>query len=183
MELARREGHEIVLQVPMQAFGPNGPDPRERLLRVDVTDAENGERLRRSLGRLTNYVGVMNYRGGAFQADADALGPVMAELRDRGLLYLDDGTSAQSQAVRMAGEEVVPFAAADIQIDEERDPEAIAAQLDRLEEMARGTGRAIGVATAYPETVAAVTRWIGSVEARGFEVVPVSALASDPMRR
>ena len=183
MQQARRAGHEIVLQVPMQAFGQNGPDTHDRRLLVDLPEADNAERLRRSLGRLTNYVGVMNYRGGAFQADAEALSPVMREVRDRGLLYLDDGTSAQSQAVRLAGEEGVPFAGADIQIDVDRDPEAIAEQLDRLEEMARGTGRAVGVATAYPETIAAVARWIGSVEARGFEVVPVSALASDPSRR
>ena len=183
MQQARRDGHEILLQVPMQAFGQGGADSRGRRLQLDLDDRENGERLRRSLGRLTNYVGVMNYRGGAFQANADALSPVMREVRDRGLLYLDDGSSAQSQAVRLAGEEGVPFANADIQIDVKRDAESIASQLDRLEEMARGTGRAIGVATAYPETIAAIARWIGSVEARGFEIVPVSALANDPARR
>ena len=180
---ARRGGHELLVQVPMQAFGANGPDPRERRLTLDASDTENGERLRRSLGRLTNYVGVMNYTGGAFQADADALEPILREVKDRGLMYLDDGSSGQSQAVRVATGLGTPFAGADIQIDARRDPEAIAEQLERLEELARGTGRAIGVASAFPETVEVIARWIEGVESRGFEVVPVSALANDPGRR
>ena len=180
MEAARRDGHELLVQVPMQAFGGGGPDPRRQRLTLDATASENGERLRRSLGRLTNYVGAMNYTGGAFQADANALSPVIRELRDRGLMYLDDGSSGQSQAVRVASGLGAPFAGADIVIDAERRPGAIMKQLDRLEELARGTGRAIGVASAFPDSVDAIARWVEGVESRGFEVVPVSALASDP---
>ena len=180
MQAARRDGHELLVQVPMQAFGREGADTRGRRLTVDATAAENGERLRRSLGRLTNYVGVVNYRGGAFQADVQALDPVMREIRDRGLMYLDDGTSGQSQAVRVARDTRTPFAGADVLIDARRDPSAIAAELERVEKLARGTGRAIAVATAFPESVEALARWIEGVESRGFEIVPVSALADDP---
>ena len=178
MQAARRDGHELLLQVPMQGFGREGPDPRGHRLLIDASPAENAARLRRSLGRLTNYVGVMNYRGGAFQADADALAPVLAELRDRGLMYLDDGSSGQSRARRVAAEARAPFAGADLVLDARRQPAAIAGQLERLEELARGTGRAIGIASAFPESVAAIATWIESAESRGFEIVPVSALAS-----
>ena len=181
METARREGHEVLLQVPMQGFdGGGGDGGNGRRLTLNASPAENNERLRQSLGRLTNYVGVMNYTGAAFSADAGALTPVMAEVRDRGLMYLDDGSAAQSVADGVARENDVPFAVGDIAIDADRDSEAIAAQLARIEEMARGTGRAIGVASAFPESIEAIARWIGTVESRGFEVVPVSALARDP---
>ena len=183
METARREGHEIVLQLPMQAFGRGEPDPRGLELRTDLSDLDNAARLRKALARVTNYVGVMNYTGGAFLADREALYPVMQELRDRGLMLVDDGSSAQSRADSIAGDLGVPFAAADTAIDLDREPGRIEDQLRRLEELARGTGSAIGVASAFPQSIEAIERWIAGVEARGFEIVPVSALARDPAGR
>ena len=181
-EAARRDGHELLLQVPMQGFGQNGEGPFGRRLTLDASPTENAERLRASLSRMTNYVGVMNYTGAAFQADANALAPVLSELRDRGLMYLDDGTIGQSMADQVARQTNLPFASGDIVLDAERKPDAIAEQLARLEELARGTGRAVGVATAFPETTEAIASWIKSVESRGFEIVPISALARDPGR-
>ena len=183
MKAARQGGHELLLQLPMQAFGRQEPDPRGFRLATDQPDAENGERLRRALARTTNYVGVMNYTGGAFLADADAMHPVLREIRDRGLMLLDDGSSAQSRADALAGDLGLPFAAADAAVDLDRDPDAIDQELRRLEELARGTGSAIGVASAFPQTVDAIDRWIAGVERRGFEIVPVSALVRDPRRR
>ena len=183
MQAARRDGHEIMLQLPMQAFGRGQPDPRNLTLRTDLGEAENAERLRRALSRTTNYVGVMNYTGGAYLADRDALYPTLSELRERGLMLLDDGSSAQSRADEIASDLGLPFAAADTAIDLDRGPGEIEGQLKRLEELARGTGSAIGVASAFPATIEAIERWIAGVEARGFEIVPVSALARDPARR
>ena len=48
------------------------------------------------MGEITNYTGIMNFLGGRFLSDADALEPVMRDIGRRGLLFLDDGTSAQS---------------------------------------------------------------------------------------
>ncbi len=39
--------------------------------------------------------------------------PVIQEIAKRGLLYLDDGTSARSQADAIATQQGAPFAAAD----------------------------------------------------------------------
>ena len=183
LETARRQGHELLLQVPMQRYEESGSGDFGRRLTVDASPTENARRLRRSLGRMTNYVGVMNYTGAAFTAEPKALAPIMAEIRDRGLLYVDDGTIGQSQAEIIARQQAQPFAAGDVLLDAQRDEEAIEAQLAKLEEIASGTGHAVGVATAFPESVAAISDWLKSVESRGFEVVPISAIARDPGRR
>ena len=47
----------------------------------------------------------MNYMGARFVADPAAMEPLMAELGKRGLLYLDDGSSARSLAPELAPEE------------------------------------------------------------------------------
>ncbi|MGO4843520.1 divergent polysaccharide deacetylase family protein, partial [Rhizobiaceae sp. 2RAB30] len=77
-------------------------DPGRNTLTIAASPAENVEALRWSLSRITNYTGVMNYMGARFSADADAMAPVMDELAKRGLLYLDDGSSARSTSAELA---------------------------------------------------------------------------------
>jgi uncharacterized protein len=114
MQAARRGGHELVMQVPLEPFDFPAVNPGRNTLTVDAAAEDNVEDLLRSLGRITNYVGVMNYMGARFTAEEAAMSPVMAELGRRGLMYLDDGSSARSVADRLAAQNGVPFAAAEI---------------------------------------------------------------------
>src|SRR5690606_29503255 len=101
----------------------------------------------------------------------------------RGLMYLDDGSSARSEAEDLAGGLRAPYAAADIAIDGNRDKAAILAKLDDLERTARAKGTAIGIGNAFTVTVDAVAEWAAEAKRRGIEIVPVSALAVDPERQ
>ncbi|MBB3999903.1 divergent polysaccharide deacetylase family protein [Aureimonas pseudogalii] len=180
MQTARRNGHELLLQAPLEPFGYPDVSPGEHTLTVADAAARRFEALDWSLGRLTNYVGVMNYMGARFNAETKALEPFLGELNRRGLLYLDDGTSARSQARDVATAGGTPFASADLVLDDDRNPQAIARQLDALERVARARGTAVGVASAFDVTVAAIAAWADGAAARGIEIVPVSALAFDP---
>ena len=182
MQTARRQGHEIVMQVPLEPFDYPAVDPGRNTLTVEAAPAENRDRLYWALSRITNYTGVMNYMGGRFVTDEAAMAPFFAELSRRGLMYLDDGSSAKSLAPGMAQSQRVPYAAADLAIDGERDRGAILKRLDDAERAARATGQAIAIGSAFDVTVDAVTRWIGEAKRRGIEIVPVSALARDPER-
>ena len=50
--------------------------------------------------------------------------------------------------------------------------------MTRLETIARARGAAIGVATALPSSLDRIARWSAGLEARGIELVPVSALTA-----
>ena len=180
MQAARRKGHEILMQAPLEPFDYPNVDPGRNTLTVAATPQENLENLRWTLSRTTNYVGVMNYMGARFVADANAMAPVMAELGKRGLLYLDDGSTARSVAPDLALKDRVPFAAGDAIIDAERDRGAILKKLDQLEATARAKGFALGTGSAFDVTVDAVTSWVAEAKKRGIEIVPVSAVALDP---
>lgn len=182
MQTARREGHEIVMQVPLEPFDYPAVDPGRNTLTVEADPAENRDRLYHSLSRITNYTGVMNYMGGRFVTDAAAMAPFFAELGQRGLMYLDDGSSAKSLAADMALKQRVPYAAADLAIDAERDRGAILKRLDDAERTARAQGQAIAIGSAFDVTVDAVEQWVREAKQRGIEIVPVSALAHDPER-
>jgi hypothetical protein len=182
MQEARRKGHEIVMQVPLEPFDYPNVDPGRNTLTVEAGAAENLKRLRWALSRTTNYTGVMNFMGARFSADQAAMQPLLAELGKRGLAYLDDGSSARSVAPELALKNGVPLAVGDAAIDATRDRRAILQKLDELERMARAKGFAIGTGSVFGETVEAVTSWVAEAKKRGIEIVPVSALASDPER-
>jgi uncharacterized protein len=182
MQDARRSGHEILLQVPMEPFGAGG-ETDDDALTVGAGEAVNRENLHRTLARITNYTGVMNHLGGRFMADVEALEPVIREIEARGLLFLDDGTSAQSRADMLARTVGTPFAAADIVLDTVRERGAIMAQLDALERVAVRNGQAIGVASAFEVSVDAIATWLEAAMARNIEIVGVSALVDDPRSR
>jgi len=174
---ARALGHEILLQLPLEPFDYPNNDPGPKTLLVDASAAENTKRLHWLMSRFSTYVGVVNYMGGRFTAEPKAMEPVLAEIGSRGLLYLDDGTSTRSRA-REASHGRVPFAGADLVIDAQPDPAAIANRLAQLEAIARERGQAVGIATAYPVTVAQIATWAKDAARRGVVLVPVSAVAS-----
>jgi polysaccharide deacetylase 2 family uncharacterized protein YibQ len=182
MQEARRKGHEIVMQVPLEPFDYPSVDPGRNTLTVDAAPAENRDRLHRALSRITNYTGVMNYMGARFVTDEAAMQPFFGELGQRGLMFLDDGSSANSLAEAIAARQRVPYAAADLVIDAERERGAILKRLDEAERTARAQGSAIAIGSAFDATIDAVRQWAAEARRRGIEIVPVSALAHDPER-
>jgi polysaccharide deacetylase 2 family uncharacterized protein YibQ len=124
----------------------------------------------------------MNYMGARFSADAEAMGLLLAELGKRGLLFLDDGSTARSVAPELALKNGVPFAIGDTAIDAVRDRGEILKKLDQLESTARAKGYAIGTGSAFDVTVEAVAAWALEAKKRGIEIVPVSAVTTDPER-
>ncbi|OJF91239.1 divergent polysaccharide deacetylase family protein [Pararhizobium antarcticum] len=183
MQEARRSGHEILLQVPMEPFDYPDNNPGPHTLRTGPSATQNLDALHFALAQITNYTGIMNFLGGQFLSNADALEPVMRDLAKRGLLFLDDGTSAQSLTGTLADTIGVPHGFADLVVDGQLERIAILRKLDELERIARRNGSAIGVASAFDESVAAVAQWMDEAGTRGIEFVGVSALVKDPQQQ
>ncbi|MBW3096707.1 divergent polysaccharide deacetylase family protein [Pseudohoeflea sp. DP4N28-3] len=182
MQQARRDGREIMLQVPFEPFDYPRNNPGRGTLTVDAGAERNLADLHGAMARITNYTGITNFMGGRFLASPEAMAPVMDDLAGRGLMFLDDGTAAQSLADSFAQRLAIPFAAADLVIDTSRQRGDILAQLDTLERIARRNGTAIGVGSAFEITVDTVASWTNEAKARGIEIVGVAALADDPQR-
>ncbi|MBB3316303.1 hypothetical protein FHT77_002178 [Rhizobium sp. BK181] len=182
MQEARRGGHEILLQVPFEPFDYPANDPGPDTLLTSASAAKNIENLHRAMGEITNYTGVMNYQGGRFLSDPNAMEPVLRDIERRGLLFLDDGTSAQSKTAAIAKGTETPYAFADVQLDKQLDVSAIIQKLDELERVAKRNGQAIGIAAAFDESIDAIAQWTQEAAMRGIEVVGVAALTNDLKR-
>ncbi|WP_332303735.1 divergent polysaccharide deacetylase family protein [Rhizobium sp. GR12] len=178
MQEARREGHEILLQIPLEPFGYPGTNPGPDTLLAGDPAKVNIDRLHRSMAKITNYTGIMNYLGGRFLSEQAALEPVMRDVGKRGLLFLDDASSAQSLSGGIAKAISAPQGFADVLLDGEVTEAAVLRKLDELERIARRNGQAIGVASAFDESIAAISKWSREAGGRGIEIVGVSALVS-----
>ena len=179
---ARDDGHEVLLQVPMEPFDYPDNDPGPHTLVASLSAEQNLDRLQWLMARFPGYVGLINFMGGRFTSTDAAVSPVMKELSARGLLYIDDGSSGRSIAAQVAAGAGVSSGKADVVIDAvQRGPE-IDAALARLEKIAKEKGSAIGYGAALPVTVDRIARWAKAAEARGITLVPVSALVTSPKR-
>jgi uncharacterized protein len=177
---ARGEGREIVLQVPMEPFDYPDNDAGPQTLLTSLAPEQNLDRLHWAMSRFQGYVGIANYMGARFTAAEQALGPVMRDAGKRGLIYLDDGTSARSVTSQIAGAANMPFAKANIVLDAVPTPAEIDNALARLEAIARERGVAVGVASALPASIDRIAHWAKVAAGRGIVLVPVSAVASKP---
>ncbi|MEX3011641.1 divergent polysaccharide deacetylase family protein [Hoeflea sp. TYP-13] len=180
LQEARRAGHEVLLQVPFEPFNYPQNNPGPHTLVVEDGAQQNLADLHWAMGRITNYTGIMNFMGGRFLSDPAVTEPIMRDLAKRGVLFLDDGTSARSVTDALASAVGVPHAAADLVVDSSVDHGDIMKKLDDVERIARRNGSAIAVASAFDTSVNAIAAWANEAKARGIEIVSVSALTDDP---
>jgi polysaccharide deacetylase 2 family uncharacterized protein YibQ len=175
VERARQDGHEVLLQIPLEPEDYPQNDPGPHTLLTTLPPDENIKRLQWLMSRFTGYVGITNQMGAKFEQSQASLAPVLEEVKARGLLFLDDGTSPNSTANKVAGALGLDFAAADVQIDALPAPGDIAKALAKLEALAKEQGSAIGVASAKPATVKQLTAWAEQLPGKGIVLIPVSA--------
>ena len=173
---ARSAGHEVLLEIPLEPFDFPQNDPGPQTLLTGEPLRSNLDKLFWLMSRFGGYVGLINNMGARFTASAADFSPIMEELGARGLGSLDDGSSNRSLASQLAGGNKVPFSRADLTIDANPSRQAILAALARREAKARETGQAIGIVSALPISVTAVTEWSRELEAKGIALVPASAL-------
>ena len=173
---ARAAGHEVLLEVPMEPFDFPDSDPGPYTLRAGVDEDSNIQKLNWALSRMTGYAGVTNLLGQRFLADPDALAPVLTSLTRRGLYFYDNGAAPQSLAPNIAGRDGAAFVQGGQTLDSIQTAPDIDKQLSALEEQARAHGTAIGSAFLYPVTVERIALWAKGLSARGFVLVPVSAI-------
>ena len=172
---ARSKGHEIMLQVPMEPVGYPGVNPGPYTILADAPAQDNIESLQWHLSRFAGYSGVTNYMGARLLVTADALNPVMAELKKRGLVYLEDATVNLTLSPKIADAVRLPERHASLVIDAEATAPAIADALSQLEQEAIANGFAIGTGSGLEVTIDTVAEWARSLQEKGILLVPVSA--------
>ena len=172
---AREQGHEILLQLPLEPVGFPASNPGPKTLLADADEATNVQNLQWHMSRFTGYAGVVNYMGGRFMADPQAVKPMLAELKKRGLYFVEDGSLPLSSTDDVAQALHQPVRHADIVIDANPDAQSIAEALSKLEDQARAQGFAMGTGSGLAVTVDTLRDWARAAGDRGIILVPATA--------
>ncbi|WP_449393996.1 divergent polysaccharide deacetylase family protein [Devosia riboflavina] len=174
--VARGGGHEVMLEVPLEPFDFPQNDPGPHTLLTGEAPRDNLEKLFWLMARFGGYFGIINNMGARFTASAGDFGPVMEELGARGVGYIDDGSSNRSVSAQLASANKVPYARASMLIDANPARSSILSALDSLEAEAVEHGSAIGIVSALPISIQAVSEWSAGLDSKGIALVPASAL-------
>ena len=130
IDLARANGHEVLLEAPMEPLDYPQNDPGPYTLMAQDPPQETIKRLELLLSRATGYFAVTNYLGGRFVASDSAMALFAAAMHKRGLGFVDDGSAASRGGAE-------PRASAERVIDQDLDGGSIDQQLQALEASAQ----------------------------------------------
>ncbi|MDX1292072.1 MAG: divergent polysaccharide deacetylase family protein [Hyphomonas sp.] len=173
---AREQGHEVLIEVPMEAFEYGRMKMHPQTLLAGDTGDRNLPRLERLLSRASGYFGVINYQGAKFAEDPGAVGPVLQTLRDRGIALIEDGSFDAAAFDLAAGRMQLKFARAAATIDAKLTADDIRSELLGLETLAKENGGSMGAGYAFPLTIEIAKDWTKDLQNRGVVLAPVSAL-------
>ncbi len=180
---ARAAGHEVLVDLPMEPRNFPSADPGPKALTTATPTPKNLERLKWVLGKGRELVGVVAQMGSAFVDSKRAFGPVARRLKQRGLIFVDNGDVADSAAQAAAKELGLPYAVNDRTLDEGQvSRAAIRGRLAEAERIAKQTGSAVVLAHPYPVTIDLLQTWSRKVGQRGLALVPITNIVRTPGR-
>lgn len=169
IDLARAAGHEVMIEVPMQPVNYPDNDPGPQTLLANARTDDLMAHMLWALSRCTGYFAVTNYQGAAFFKDKAGFNTFLSTLKARGVGFIDDGQAREAQGAWAR-------ASADRVIDAQINAPAILAQLTGLEATAKSRGQALGTGMAFPVTLAVALKWTGSLDGKGVQLAPASAM-------
>jgi len=175
--LARQNGSELLLHLPMEPINRNGKRAPIGTLRSDMTPMQFMATLSEDIESVPGARGVNNHEGSALTENKEAMKFLMAELKTRDLFFVDSRTNPKSVAYSTARDFGLKAAKRDVFLDNEIDnPEYIRERLEELLRIAKKNGSAIAIGHPHPVTIGELRKWLPTVEEQNVEIVPVSAL-------
>lgn len=176
---AKAKGHELMIHMPMEPMNAK-IDTGPIALFDDMNRAEIDAMMDKAFASFDGYVGINNHMGSRLTQNAQAMGWVMESLADRDLFYVDSKTIGSSIAADSARVHGLDYAVRDVFLDHEDHLGFVRNALAKTERVALEKGYAIAIGHPKTATITGLKEWIPTLESRGFEIVPVSALLMGP---
>lgn len=180
-ELATRQGHQVILHLPLESKGNEHPE--KDTLYCNMGERETTEKLQQMLNSVPGISGVNNHQGSKATEDARMIGIILSELKNENLFFLDSFTTNRSTCQKVAKEIGAKYAKRDVFLDEPpsrlKDEELCAyikGQLDKLCRIAIKRGYAIGIGHDRKVTLDVLKSVMPQLEKKGIKFVFLSEL-------
>lgn len=178
-EQALEAGHEVIVHMPMEPqnsamdIGPGG-------VYVSMDEDAIAEAVAAALAAVPGAVGLNNHMGSRATTEPAVMRTVLQVLQEHDKFFVDSFTTAATVGPALARDMAVPYAVNQVFLDHEDDEEYIRGQIQRLANLARDRGAAIGIGHVRPRTYRALLDMLPELQAEGFEFVTVSELLHVP---
>jgi polysaccharide deacetylase 2 family uncharacterized protein YibQ len=169
-------GRELLLHLPMEPKGYPEVRPGAGALLMGMADVEFVQTLRKNLDSLPYMSGVNNHMGSRLCEHEEKMRLVMQELKKRSLFFLDSRTSSRTKAYGVARQLKVPSAKRDVFLDNIQSTKAVRSQMNRLLQLARLKGEAIGIGHPHEATLAVLEEMVPHLSGKGIKLVPISQI-------
>lgn len=174
----RTSGHELLIDLPMEASNYPVSDPGPLGLLISKDQAENEIKIKKLMAHNFGYVGFVTPQDEVFLDNNELFKSLLQVLSGRGLMLVIGRQPAKDDTREMIEKGNTASTIIDTIIDEELTPTAIQAHLSLLEQTAKQRGYAVGITKAYPVTIKQLDAWAAKAEENGFNLVPVSQIIS-----
>jgi polysaccharide deacetylase 2 family uncharacterized protein YibQ len=181
--VAHAQGKEILLHLPMQA-ADDGGSPGPGTITLDHSRREFAQVLRADLQAIPHVSGINNHMGSLLTRHPGHMGWLMEELKQRPeLFFVDSYTTHLSVALQLAREFDVPALKRDVFLDRVLTPDAMNRELQRLKNLSREQGFAIGIGHPFRLTLEFLAAQLPLLARQGYTLVPVSSLLPERARQ
>lgn len=173
-ELANQQGKEVMLHAPMSNLAnmPLGPGALTEELSKEIFLTT----LNADIDAIPHLQGVNNHMGSALTEMAIPMQWVMEVLKARELYFVDSYTTAKSVAGKTAREQEIPTMTRNIFLDNVQSHEDIDREFQKLLQIAREKGVAVGIGHPYKETLAYLEQALPLLEDEGIELITASKM-------
>jgi polysaccharide deacetylase 2 family uncharacterized protein YibQ len=176
-QAAHDDNLEVLLHLPLESLNNHETaTDTDGLITSAMSPEEIVQSFETSLARVPYADGVNNHMGSKFTADSGLMRTLLAPLKEKGLLFVDSRTTAQTVAYEEALRMGIPALERNVFLDADADRGRIKSRLVELFKLARKKGRAVGICHPYPETLEALKTSLRLYADYDLEVVPVSEL-------
>lgn len=155
---ARRNSHEILVNVPMEPDNFPASDPGPQTLLAALSKQENLKRLAFHIRQVPMAVGITQTSGTFFTTHEGGLRPIVAELRAKGMMFLDTPMTPYSLVSKLCREQGTSFLLANSFFGEH--PEFMDQELRKIQLHAKQKGYAVAVLPLSPFVLQHLKNWI-----------------------
>jgi polysaccharide deacetylase 2 family uncharacterized protein YibQ len=173
---AKENGHELYLEIPFETekYPLDDMGPLGILLLSD--DGENLSRLQQILTAYPGVNGVYSLPNEKFTDNMQRIDPILDIISRNRLLLLYGKGYSNMLLFQLVTQKRISTLACDHYIDLNTELSLIQKNLEKLEEISKSKGKALGYINSYPITISALADWLKTLDNKNIELVPVSEI-------
>ena len=170
---AHQKGYEVMLHLPMEPFEYPGVNPGKGALLSTMPPDELIDQLEKNLSAVPYIKGVNNHMGSKITSTSTQMYQIFSILKKKNLYFIDSRTTSKTLCKPSARLLQLPFSQRDIFLDNIQTPDAIRSQLEKLVELSRKHGDAIGIAHPHQTTYLVFREMLPKLK-KQVQLVPAS---------